>query len=186
MTPELSWTDLAVAALILMTAVLGAFRGAVRLVVSLAALLSGIVVAAHLAPALHAERLPWMDRAADPLTLGLAVSWGLILLAALMLGGLVGRLLSQAVAQVRFGAVDRVLGLALGLAKGAVYGAVLCIVLLTLPDSDAVRADAAHSQALRGTRWMVDRANAALPDETLGPLRTALTSTDDQRMVKHH
>lgn len=174
MTAEFAWTDVAVALLVLVTSILGAFRGAVRLVVSLAALLLGVVIASHLAPTLHAERLPWMDRAEDPITLGLAVSWGLILLVALMFGSLAGRLASQAVAQVRFGVVDRVLGLALGLAKGAVYGAVLCVVLLTLPDSQAVRADAAGSQSLRGTRWMVERASDALPDQALDPLRTAL------------
>ncbi|MHC4845919.1 MAG: CvpA family protein [Planctomycetota bacterium] len=171
---DLAWTDLAVAVLVVVTSVLGAFRGAVRLVVSLVALLLGVAVAAHVAPGLHAERLPWMDQARDPLTMGLAVSWCLILLVALMFGSLVGRLASQAVEQIHFGAIDRVLGLALGVAKGAVYGAVLCVVLLTLPDSDEVRADAAESQAARGTRWMVERASAAFPDATLQPLRTVL------------
>jgi uncharacterized membrane protein required for colicin V production len=178
MTADLAWTDLAVATLVLVTAVFGAHRGAVRLVVSLIALLVGVVVAAHVAPDLHAERLPWMDRSRDPITMGLAVSWSLILLVSLMLGGLIGRLLRQALAQVHFGIFDRVLGLALGLTKGAVYGAVLCVVLLTIQDSDAVRADAAASQAARGARWMVDRAGAALPEETLQPLRTVLGEDD--------
>jgi membrane protein required for colicin V production len=179
MTADLAWTDLGVAALVLVAAALGAFRGAVRLVVSLIALLLGVAVAAHVAPALHAERLPWMDRSRDPITLGLALSWSLILAAAWMLGNLVGRLLSQAVAQVHFGLVDRTLGLALGVAKGAVYGAALCIVLLTLPESDTVRADAAGSHSVRGTRWLVDRASTALPDETLHPLRMVLGEDDD-------
>jgi membrane protein required for colicin V production len=183
MTADLAWTDLGVAALVLVTAVLGAYRGAVRLVVSVIALLLGVVVAAHVAPSLHAERLPWMDRSRDPITLGLAVAWCLILAGAWMVGSLVGRLLSQAVAQVHFGIVDRTLGLALGVAKGAVYGAGLCVVLLTLPESDTVRADAAGSQSARGTRWLVDRASAALPDETLHPLRLALGEEADAATV---
>jgi membrane protein required for colicin V production len=170
----LTWTDAVVLFLIASTAIFGAFRGAVRPVVSMAGLIVGVLLAGHIGPSLHAERLPWVAAQDDPILLGMAISWLLVILASLMAGGLVGRVLERVVVKADYGFADRLVGFGLGASKGALVGVLLCVGLLMLTPPGPVESDARSSHTLRGARWLVERARMVIPESALGPIENAI------------
>jgi len=176
---ELNWTDVCMLLLIFVTGLVGALRGAVRPVASLAALTVGVLVAGHLAPMLRAERLPFVRDAEDPVALGMALGWVLVLLAAMLAGSLIGRILVRLVTGNEHGRADRLVGLLVGAGRGAIVGALACVALLMFVGQGPVRADVEASRTFDGTRWLVSRADPLMPRSSLQPIRSAIESGED-------
>jgi len=164
MTSEgLAGTDIAALVLVALLAVMGAVRGAIRILVGVIALLVGLFLASRFGHQLHAERLPWIADAEDSLGIGMAVASALILLAAVLAGGLLGRVLKRAAEEAEFGRVDRLFGFLLGALKGSLYAALLVIALMAIGPAGA-RTDAESSYAVGATRQLVEGLGSILPD----------------------
>lgn len=126
--------DLVLIGLLVVAAVRGFFRGLLREVCGLAGLVGGLYLAG-----LHAETLA--PQVAE--TLGISVILAKlvagigIVLAAWIVGGLVGRLLNRLARAVFLGPLNRVAGIAAGLAKGAAaLGLALVFVQRAAPESE--------------------------------------------------
>ncbi|MHC4845378.1 MAG: CvpA family protein [Planctomycetota bacterium] len=175
MTPEgLAGTDIAALVLVALLAVMGAIRGAIRILVGVIALLVGVFLAGRYGHQLHAERLPWIADAEDSLGIGMAVAGILIILAAVLVGGLLGRVLKRAAEEAEFGRVDRLFGFLLGALKGSLYAALLVIALMAI-GPDGARADAESSYAVGATRGLVDGLGGILPESLSERLIDLLT-----------
>jgi membrane protein required for colicin V production len=118
--------DLAVLGLVLLAAVAGAFSGALRQVLKLAALVAGWAAARWVAPRLVRE-----------LDVRSSATWALVVAATFVVGWLAGSLLAKAIRRAvqgeeeEPGRLDRLLGAVLGAAKGVLVAWVL-LSLLTL------------------------------------------------------
>ena len=174
MSEGFAGTDIAALVLVALLAVVGTIRGAIRIVVGVFALLAGMFLAGRYAGELHAERLPWVSGANDSLGIGMALGGILILLAAVLVGGLLGRLLKHAAAEAEFGRVDRFFGFVFGAVKGALYAALLVIALMAVGPSGA-RADATGSFSVGATRQVVEGLGSILPEDLSERLLDLLT-----------
>lgn len=112
----MSWLDWALLAVLLLSALLGLWRGLVYEVLSVA----GWVVAFVLAQAYAAEVGVWlpMEGASPPVRL--AAGFVVVFLVAAFAGGLVAWLVKKLVESVGLRPVDRILGGAFGLVRGLV------------------------------------------------------------------
>jgi membrane protein required for colicin V production len=109
----LDWICIAVLAVSLLV---GAWRGLVVEVLSLASWLAAFVLAQWFAPEV-AAKLP-MAGAAEPLRYG--AGFVLVFVATLFVGALLGFLLSKMLSAVGLGAINRLLGALFGLLRGVV------------------------------------------------------------------
>ena len=107
---------------LLVSGLLGVWRGVVREVMSVLAWVTGVVLAGRFAADL-AHSLPLSGD-----VLPHAVAWVLILLAVLIAAGLLARLLKQLLSVAGLGLADRLLGGVFGLVRGTMV--LMLIVLL--------------------------------------------------------
>mgnify|MGYP001547231626 CR=1 FL=1 len=129
MTP----VDIAIVAVIALSALVSLVRGAVREVISLAAwvvsfaiaLMYADTVARHFAGLVH---VPWLRY---------VLSFVLLLVTAVLLASLAGRLLAMAVKSSGLGWTDRLLGMVFGLARGLIVVAVLTVLIGAMPVQQA-------------------------------------------------
>ena len=126
--------DVAVVAVIALSALFGLLRGIVRSLVGLAAWVTGFVLAIGFAPSVAAV-LPTFP---DAPLLPLALAFVLVFVLALVAGALVAWPLHAVVHKAGLGFVDRGLGGVFGLARGAVLVLAFVLVagLTTLPSRD--------------------------------------------------
>jgi membrane protein required for colicin V production len=126
----MNWVDWSLLAVLLLSALLGLWRGLVYEVMSVA----GWVVAFVLAQAYAADAVGWLpiDSLAPPLQL--AVGFAVVLfMGAAFVGGLVAWVVKKLVDSVGLRPVDRVLGGGFGLARGAVMLLGLAVVVSMTP-----------------------------------------------------
>ncbi len=109
--PAVDWIFLAV---LLVSLLLGAWRGLTYEVLSLVAWVAAFVVAEGMSPAV-AQRLP-MQGASD--VMRYAVGFALVFVVAVMIGGLVAALSQKLMTTVGLRPVDRMLGAAFGWLRG--------------------------------------------------------------------
>ncbi len=126
-------TDWVLLTLLVLSVLLGLWRGLMFEVLSVA----GWVAAFLLAQALADDVVPWLpvDRLAQPLQL--AVGFVLVFVAVAFLGGLVAWGVQKLVASVGLRPVDRVLGGAFGLLRGAVILLAIAVVVTMTPMQNA-------------------------------------------------
>lgn len=126
--------DFVVIGVVGLSAVLAFLRGFVRVVVSLAAWVAAVVAAVHFAE-FGGGLLP--DFGESPATRYL-VAFALILVGVLILGALVGYLLSRLVRAVGLGFLDRSLGAIFGVARGLLIAVILVLLagITTAPKTD--------------------------------------------------
>lgn len=126
--------DFVVIGVVGLSAVLAFLRGFVRVVVSLAAWVAAVVAAVHFAE-FGGGLLP--DFGESPATRYL-VAFALILVGVLILGALVGYLLSRLVRAVGLGFLDRSLGAIFGVARGLLIAVILVLLagMTTAPKTD--------------------------------------------------
>jgi membrane protein required for colicin V production len=125
----MSWLDWALLAVLLLSALLGLWRGLVYEVLSLAVW----VVAFVLAQAYAAPVGAWLpvDGFSEPLQL--AAGFAAVFVAAAFVGGLLAWLVKKFVESVGLRPVDRILGGAFGLARGLVILLGLAVVVSMTP-----------------------------------------------------
>jgi membrane protein required for colicin V production len=112
----MNWVDIAILAVILVSALIGLARGLIREVVSLGVWVAAFVVA-YLYHQPVADAL--VAQISEP-SLRLGVALVVVFLAVLILGAIVGALLTALVAKTGLTGLDRLFGLAFGAARGAV------------------------------------------------------------------
>ena len=129
--------DWLILALLLVSLLLGAWRGLVYEVLSVLSWLAAFVLAQWLAPDV-AARLP-MAGSAEPVRY--AAGFVLVFVAAAFAGGLLAWLVKKLVEAVGLRPVDRTLGAAFGLLRGAVLllGVALVVVMTPLRETEAWR-----------------------------------------------
>jgi membrane protein required for colicin V production len=122
--------DLIVIGIVGLSTVFAFWRGLIRVVMSLVALIAAVLAAIQFSPAV-ATMLPALG---DPVTRYLA-AFALIFIVVALVGALLGWVLSRAIRAIGLGFVDRLLGAVFGVARGVliVVIAVLLAGLTTLP-----------------------------------------------------
>jgi membrane protein required for colicin V production len=123
--------DLMVIGIVGLSTVVAFWRGLIRVVMSLVALVAAVLAAIQFSPAV-ANMLPALGD--NPVTRYLA-AFALIFLVVVIIGSLLGWVLSRAIRAIGLGFVDRLLGAVFGVARGVliVVIAVLLAGLTTLP-----------------------------------------------------
>jgi membrane protein required for colicin V production len=125
--------DIAVIGLVLLSTLLAFWRGLIRVAVSLATWVVALIAAVKLSPQLG-PMLPFVEQP----TARYLAAFLLILIGVLIVGALIGLILSRAARAVGLGFLDRLLGAVFGLARGLLM--VMLIVLIcgvtTLPRND--------------------------------------------------
>jgi len=126
--------DLAVTGLILLSTLLAFWRGLIRVAVSLATWVIALFAAIKLSPRL-AAMLPVF---ADQPTARYLTAFVVILVGVLIVGALIGLILSRAVRAIGLGFLDRLLGAVFGFARGVLIVMVLVLIcgVTTLPRND--------------------------------------------------
>ena len=122
--------DLIVIGVIALSTIVAFWRGLIRVVMSLVALIAAVLAAMQFSPAV-AALLPALG---DPVTRYVA-AFALIFIVVALVGALLGWVLSRAIRAIGLGFVDRLLGAVFGVARGVliVVIAVLLAGLTTLP-----------------------------------------------------
>lgn len=130
----MSWLDWALLAVLLLSALLGLWRGLVYEVLSVA----GWVVAFVLAQAYAAEVGAWLPMEGTSPPVRLAAGFVVVFLVAAFAGGLVAWLVKKLVESVGLRPVDRILGGAFGLARGLVIllGVTVVVSMTSLQTQD--------------------------------------------------
>jgi membrane protein required for colicin V production len=136
----MSWLDYAVAGVLAVSVLLGAWRGLVREVISVL----GWIIAFLAANLLAGPMGPSMPQAIPTPELRVAVAFVAVFLGALVLSSLAGMLLSKIVRSVGLGGVDRLLGAAFGAARGILLVAAAAVLagLTSAPRQDYWRESA--------------------------------------------
>jgi len=125
----MNWVDGVLLAVLVLSAVLGLWRGLVYEVISVAGWVAAFVLAQAYADEVAAV-LPMGD--ALP-ALKLAAGFALVFIATAFAGGLLAWLVKQLVASVGLRPIDRVLGGAFGLARGVLILLALTVVVSMTP-----------------------------------------------------
>jgi membrane protein required for colicin V production len=127
--PPMNWVDWSLLAVLLLSVLLGLWRGLVYEVISVA----GWVAAFVLAQAYAAEAAAWLPVEGMAPPLQLAIGFAVVFIGAAFAGGLVAWVIKKLVDSVGLRPVDRVLGGAFGLARGAVMLLGLAVVVSMTP-----------------------------------------------------
>ncbi len=126
---DLNGLDIALLAVLGLSAVFGAFRGLIREILSLLAWL----VAGWAALRYHDGLAVHLAGAIDQDGIRRAVAFLLLFVSVLLSAALVNRLLSMLVHASRLGGVDRLLGFAFGALRGVIIGTVFVVLVDLTP-----------------------------------------------------
>lgn len=150
----LAFVDMGALVVLLALAVMGAVKGAVRIVIGLVSLSVGVILAGRYGGELNAESWPVVAGFEDPQRVGGLVGCAVVFVVAIVAGAFLAKFLRKAVEDSNLGGMDRLIGLALGLAQGIVWVSVLVIGLKAL-SIESLEAQLEESHALAGTREVV-------------------------------
>jgi membrane protein required for colicin V production len=154
----MTWFDYVVIATVLLSALLGLWRGLVYEVLSLLAWIAAWFAAKWFA----ASVAPYMPAALGDETVRKAAAFAALFIAALIVGGILAWLLSKLVQWVGLGWLDRLLGGLFGLMRGAliVVAGVLLAGMTNLPQQafwrDAWSGKQLERVALHARAWLPD------------------------------
>ncbi len=154
----MTWVDGVVLAVLLLSAGLAYFRGAVREVLGIGAWAGAIIVAILAEPQIH----PIAERYVQPDWLATGVAIGAVFLVVLIILKILIHWLAGRVQRSALGGVDRALGLVFGFARGA-FIVVLAYIVggLALPAveqwPEEVRQARSLPYAAEGAAWLVDK-----------------------------
>jgi membrane protein required for colicin V production len=153
----MTWVDLVILAVLVLSALLAFMRGLVREVLGLAAWVGAIYAGVWALPRVRPQfhnwlgSSPWVDPAA----------FAAVFIIALIVLLLISRWISAIVRRSPLGGVDRSLGLVFGLARGAalVILAYIAVGMVIQVDRwpDVVLKAESMWPAYQGARWVVDR-----------------------------
>jgi membrane protein required for colicin V production len=154
----MTWVDGVVLVVLLLSAGLAYFRGAVREVLGIGAWVGALIVAVAVEPAVK----PLADRYVQPEWLATGIAIGAVFLLVLIILKILIHWVAGKVQRSALGGVDRALGLVFGLVRGA-FIVVLAYIVggLAMPAADRwpeeVRQARSLPLAADGARWLVER-----------------------------
>lgn len=119
----MNWADYLIVILIVLSMLMGLWRGLLREVISLATWIAAFAIAFLFAEGAAVHLVPYLELP----SLRIAVAFGGLFIATLLLGGLIGILASYLVHYTGLTGTDRMLGVTFGLARGAFIIAVLVL-----------------------------------------------------------
>ena len=120
----MAWADFAILGIIGLSAVLSLFRGFVREAIAVAGWIAGLWTAFSY---MHVGA-QWFERWIDEPFIRLALGFGVLLAAVLLVAGVAGRLAAGLVDVTGLGGTDRVLGMVFGVGRGAIIVAGLVLL----------------------------------------------------------
>jgi membrane protein required for colicin V production len=129
--PAIDWIFIAV---LVVSLLMGAWRGLVYEVLSLVNWVAAFVLAQLFAP----WAAQWLPMTSASETVRYAAGFVVVLVACVFIGGLIAMLLSKLVSAIGLGGVDRLLGSAFGLVRGAVILLAVTVVMGMVPLHTAV------------------------------------------------
>jgi membrane protein required for colicin V production len=130
----MNWLDIALVILLLIPAFIGLKAGIIKILLTVAGVIVGVVLAGRLSGPLG-ERLPFIS---DPGTAKVA-AFAFILVAVLVLAAIAAFLIRKAVSAILLGWVDKLVGAVLGLLLGAIFwGAILTVWVKFLGPGDTI------------------------------------------------
>ncbi len=137
-----------------LSALLGAMRGLVAEVLSLAVW----IAAFWLAFAYGAQIAPWFAGSVHDAAMRLFLAYAVVFVAAMIAGGMVTWFVGTLVRSLGLGGVDRFFGLTFGAVRGVALGCVIVLLLgfTTLPQEAQWRSSPLLPQYQRGAEWMKD------------------------------
>lgn len=123
------WVDYLILGIITLSALIGFARGLIREVLALGVWVAALVVAWLFFRDLADQLAPWVSTP----SIRLAAAFALLVFGILLLGALVGYLLTALVERTGLSGFDRLLGVVFGAARGAVLIALLVFVAAMTP-----------------------------------------------------
>ena len=164
----MSWIDVVIIALVLLSTLISLMRGIVKEVLSLVSWVAAFGVAVYYANRLAAMfagfiHVGWLRYVAGFL---------LILVATLLLASVLSRFIGAVVKTSGLGASDRVLGMVFGFARGLVLVGMLTVVISAMPVTEEPWwKNSVLLPWLRGaTQWLTDHAPKTDIKDVIGPL----------------
>ena len=156
--------------LVVVYAVSGLMKGAIRFIIGLAAVVVGIVLAGTFGESLGARNWPGVSGQEKEAEIGVLLGCALIFAATLLVGALVARLLRRAAEETDLGGVDRTLGLLFGGLRGLIYAELIVlaimILLMLFPDMKSLRNQVEGSFALAATQKTAEICHPWFPPPT--------------------
>ena len=132
----MTWLDIVVVATICIFAAFGFWKGILRTIIGIAALVLGLFLAGALYARIAAVLWP------DGSGWTLVAAFALILLGTLVAGAIVAAVVSRAIQMTALGFVDRVIGLVAGVLVAILaWGAILALLAHVLPGMDGLLAE---------------------------------------------
>jgi membrane protein required for colicin V production len=160
------WVDLAIVGIIALSALVGFTRGLMREVLSFVVWLGAVLIAWTYHKELAAELTRWIE---SP-SVRLGAAFLILVFAVLILGAILGHLLSLLVDKTGLTGTDRVLGVVFGAARGAVLVAMLAFLgaLTPLQEDDWWQG----SFLIGRFQALAERILEQIPSEAMDKLKT--------------
>jgi membrane protein required for colicin V production len=121
----MNWADWIIVGILVISVLMGLWRGLVREAVSLIVWIAAIAAAIMFGAQVAAMYGEWVSLPSARIALGYATVFVLVLI----VGGLIGWLISRIVQGTGLGGTDRILGIGFGLLRGGLVVAALVLVL---------------------------------------------------------
>ena len=178
----MNWVDLAVIALLALSALLGFMRGLVREVLGVAAWVGAIAAAVYGFPVVR----PWFRSMITETDIADPVAFAAVFVVALVALSIVARAMGGLVRGSALGGLDRTLGLVFGLARAALLVVIAYIGMGLVLPSDRWPAPIQQARALpiayQGAEWAAGRMPAAYRPNVAAP--PAETPPDEAALLR--
>lgn len=160
------WVDFAIIGIIALSAIIGLARGFIREVLSLAIWVVAVFAAWTFHRPLAEQLTPWLSTP----SVRIGVAFIVLVLVVLILGAILGQILSTLIEKTGLTGTDRLLGVVFGAARGALLVAVLVYLaaLTPMPDDPWWK----ESQLIGHFQTLADRMLALIPPEVEAKLKS--------------
>jgi membrane protein required for colicin V production len=160
------WVDYVIIAILALSAVIGLARGLIREVLSLIIWVVAVLVAWRFHSALADQLTPWLSTP----SVRIGVAFVILVFVVLILGAILGQLLTTLVDKTGLTGTDRLLGVVFGAARGALLVAVLVYLaaLTPMPEDPWWK----ESQLIGHFQTLADRVLAMIPPAVEAKLKS--------------
>jgi membrane protein required for colicin V production len=160
------WVDYVIIAILALSAVIGLARGLIREVLSLVIWVVAVLVAWTFYSPLADQLTPWLSTP----SVRIGVAFVILVFVVLILGAILGQLLTTLVDKTGLTGTDRLLGVVFGAARGALLVAVLVYLaaLTPMPEDPWWK----ESRLIGHFQTLADRVLAMIPPEVESKLKS--------------